>query len=243
MYQLDSEHLANAIRRAYTDTGMMNEYLMQQYLNQLQQGVLKKILPSVLKDYTVDGTNRFFHTYEDYSETTGLNPNSHTYDEAISSEALNQKNERDKRSFDKQAYKFLYTLRHTVFEDGMDNEAIAMFSDMMERNKFVSITWLQEFWAEHQDESPVVEGIIRIIGRIDDKAYWKPLMSIVRSGLTDKSKPVQEASIMVVESWRTVACYQALKQTQFAKGWIKDYALEVMLELEEELQDEIHQED
>lgn len=242
MYQLDSEHLANVIRRAYIDTGVMNEYLMQQYLDQLQQGILKQILPSVLQDNTVDGTNRFFHTYEDYSEATGFKPKSQANDEATSSEALNQKNERDKKLFDKQAYKFLYTLRHTIFEDGMDNEAIVMFNDMMDRNKFVSITWLQEFWAEHQDESPVVEGIIRIIGRIDDKAYWKPLMSIVRSGLTDKNKPVQEASIIVVESWRTVACYQALKQTQFAEGWIKDYAFEVMLELEEELQDEIHQE-
>ena len=65
-------------------------------------------------------------------------------------------------------------------------------------------------------------------------------MSIVRAGLTDKSKPVQESSIMVVESWRTLACYQALKQTQFAEGWIKDYATEVMLELEDELKDEIH---
>ena len=240
MYQLDSERLANVIRHAYTDTGVINDFLMQQYLNQLQQGVLKQILPSMLHDYTVDGSNKFYHTYEDYSETTGIKPTPYNNDEATTNEALNRKNERDKCLFDKQAYKFLYTLRHTLFEDGMDNEVTAMFSAMMKQNKYVSISWLQEFWAEHQDESPVVEGVIRIIGRIDDKAYWKPLMSIVRSGLTDESRPVQEASIIVIESWRTLACYQALKQTRFADGWIKDYALEVMAELEEELQDEIH---
>jgi len=241
MYQLDSKHLANIIRHAYTDTGVKNDYLMQQYLELLKQGILRQIMPSTLQDNTVDGSKRFFHAYEDYSENTGIKPKSCNQDEATTTEALNQKNERDKKAFDRQAYKFLYTLRHTLFEDGMDNDAVAMFNEMMERNKYVSIGWLQEFWAEHQEEAAVVEGVIRIIGHIEDKAYWKPLMSIVRAGLTDKSKPVQEASIIVIESWRTMACYQALKQTQFVEGWIKDYATEVMLELEEELQDEIRQ--
>ena len=111
---------------------------------------------------------------------------------------------------------------------------------MQKQNKYVAICWLQEFWAEHQADAAVAEGVTRLIGSIEDKAYWKPLMSIVRSGLTDQNKPVQEAAIMVIESWRTLACYQALKQTQFAAGWIKDYATEVMLELEEELKDEIY---
>lgn len=122
----------------------------------------------------------------------------------------------------------------------MDNEATAMFARFTGRNKYVAISWLQELWTDYQADSAVSEGIIRIIGRIDDKAYWKPLMSIVRSGLTDTSQAVQEASIMVIESWCTLACYQALRQTQLPDGWISDYASDVMHELEEELADEIH---
>ncbi len=244
MYQFDAERLQKFIQRAYTDSGTFNDLLVQAYLSQLEKGDLRKIEPAQLFDLlfiaSSNDTNKSIPQFAAYDDTTGRKKCFQTSEDWTSTEAINQKNESDKQTFDKQTYKFLYLLRHTVFEDGMDNEATLFFQEMQEKNKYVAICWLQEFWSEHQEESAVVEGIVRIIGRIADKAYWKPLMSIVRAGLTDKSKPVQESSIMVVESWRTLACYQALKQTQFAEGWIKDYATEVMLELEDELKDEIH---
>ena len=243
MYQFDAERLQGFIQRAYTDSGTLNDLLVQAYLIQLKKGDLRKIEPSQLVDLlfsSSNDSNKTIPQFGAFDDTTGKRKCLQASEDWTSTEAINQKNESDKKEFDKQSYKFLYLLRHTVFEDGMDNEATLFFQEMQGRNKFVAICWLQEFWSEHQDEAAVVEGIVRIIGRITDKAYWKPLMSIVRSGLTDKSKPVQEASIMVVESWRTLACYQALKQTQFVDGWIKDYATEVMLELEDELKNEIH---
>lgn len=244
MYQFDAERLQGFIQRAYTDSGTLNDLLVQAYLTQLKEGDLRKIEPSQLVDLlfmtSSNDSNKTIPQFGAFNDTTGRTKCVQANEDWTSTEAINQKNEFDKQAFDKQSYKFLYLLRHTVFEDGMENEATSFFQIMQEKNKYVAICWLQEFWSEHQDESTVVEGIVRIIGRITDKAYWKPLMSIVRSGLTDKSKPVQEASIMVVESWRTLACYQALKQTQFPDGWIKDYATEVMLELEDELKDEIH---
>lgn len=244
MYQFDAERLKGFIQRAYTDSGTLNDFLVQAYLTKLKKGDLRKIEPSQLVDLLLitssNDSNKTIPQFEAFDDTTGRTKCVQASEDRTSTDAINQKNESDKQAFDKQAYKFLYLLRHTVFEDGMGNDATLFFQEMQERNKFVAICWLQEFWSEHQDEASVVEGIVRIIGRIDDKAYWKPLMSIVRSGLTDKSKPVQEASIMVVESWRTFACYQALKQTQFADSWIKDYATDVMLELEDELKNEIH---
>ena len=244
MYQFDIERLRGFIQRAYTDSGTLNDLLVQAYLDQLKKGNLRKIEPSQLVDLLLfsssNDSNNTIPQFWAFDDTTGRKKCVQASEDWTNTEAINQKNESDKNAFDRQSYKFLYLLRHTVFEDGMENEATLFFQEMQGRNKYVAICWLQEFWSEHQDDSAVVEGIVRIIGRIADKAYWKPLMSIVRSGLTDKSKPVQEASIMVVESWRTLACYQALKQTQFADGWIKDYATEVMLELEDELKNEIH---
>ena len=244
MYQFDIERLRGFIQRAYTDSGTLNDLLVQAYLDQLKKGNLRKIEPSQLVDLLLfsssNDSNNTIPQFWAFDDTTGRKKCVQASEDWTNTEAINQKNESDKKAFDRQSYKFLYLLRHTVFEDGMENEATLFFQEMQGRNKYVAICWLQEFWSEHQDDSAVVEGIVRIIGRIADKAYWKPLMSIVRSGLTDKSKPVQEASIMVVESWRTLACYQALKQTQFADGWIKDYATEVMLELEDELKNEIH---
>lgn len=243
MYQLDSERLENIIQRAYTDSGSLNDLLVQTYLAQLKEGALRKIEPSLLIDLLFQSISsdkeEIQPSYIAFDDTTGK-VGFLSNDDGTSTAVINQKNEIDKQEFDKQSYKFLYLLRHTVFEDGMENEATSFFRKMQERNKYVAICWLQEFWSDHQEEPSVVEGIVRIIGSITDKAYWKPLISIVRSGLTDKSKPVQEAAIMVVESWRTLACYQALKQTQFEDGWIKDYAKEVMIELEDELKDEIH---
>lgn len=244
MYQFDAERLQLFIQHAYTDSGTLNDLLVQAYLTQLKKGNLRKIEPSQIVDLLLlsssKDSNNTMPQYGAFDDTTGRKQCVMATDDGTSTHAINQKNESDKHEFDRNAYKFLYLLRHTVFEDGMENEVTQFFEKMQKRNKYVAICWLQEFWSEHQDEDVVVEGIIRIIGRITDNAYWKPLMSIVRSGLTDKSKPVQEASIMVVESWRTVECYKALKQTKFADGWIKDYATEIILELETELINEIH---
>ena len=242
MYQLDNKRLADVIQHAYNDTGLLNDYVMQEYLALLQQGLLKQTKTPPINIHPIEGSDQPYFGFFGYAEATSGNTIRVDIEESTSSEAINRKNEEDKECFDKQSYKFLYTLRHTVFEDGMDNETNAMFDRMTSQNKYVAIVWLQEFWAEHQEEAVVLEGVIRLIGRIRDKAYWKSLMSIVRTGLTDKSESVQEAAVMVTESWRTHACYQALKQTQFSDGWIKDYASEVLSELEEELKDEIYKE-
>lgn len=241
MSQLNSKRFADIIQHAYTDTGMLNEIIMQRYLELLRLGVLKEIFPQKLFSSSAQSSDKFFSLYDVFSEASGETRSHYDGDAITSSEAINLNNERDKERFDKQSYKFLYTLRHTVFEDGMDNDATEMFSRMTKQNKYVAICWLHDLWADHQEEPAVVEGIIRLIGGINDKAYWKTLMSIVRAGLSDKNESVQEAAVMVTEAWRTLACYQALQQTHLPDGWIKDYAIEVMEELEEELRDEIHQ--
>lgn len=244
MYQLDSERLQHVIQRGYTDSGSLNDILVQAYIDQLQKGALRKIEPSQLVEFlyssSINDSNKTIPQYGAFVESTGKRVCSQADEDLTSTEAINLKNEQDRDYFNSQAYRFQFVLRHTVFEDGMENDATMLFDQMLHKNYFVAIYWLQEFWAEHQDDPAIFEGIVRLIGRIEDKAYWKPLMSIVRSGLTDKSKPVQESAIMVVESWRTLSCYYALKHTQFTEGWIKDYAEEVLLELEDELLDEIH---
>ncbi len=244
MYHLDNNRLRNIIQHAYTDSGILNDMLLQVYLEQLQKGELRKIEPlqltALLYSLTANDNNSTATASCEYADTTAKKRPNQNIEELTSTEAINRKNEEDKKLFDKHSYQFLYTLRHILFEDGMENEATVFFDRMLKQNKYVAICWLQEFWAEHQSDAAVAEGVTHLIGSVEDKAYWKPLMSIVRSGLTDKNKPVQEAAIMVIESWRTIACYQALKQTRFPAGWIKDYATEVMLELEEELKDEIY---
>lgn len=244
MYHLDNERFRNIIQHAYTDSGILNDMLLQVYLEQLQKGELRKIAPSqptaLMNSFSENYSKSTVTSSCEYADTTAKNRLNQNIEELTSTEAINHKNEADKKQFDKQAYQFLYILRHTLFEDDTENEITIFFSRMQKQNKYVAICWLQEFWSEHQTDAAVAEGVTRLIGRIEDKAYWKPLMSIVRAGLTDQNKAVQEAAIMVIESWRTLACYQALKQTQFAAGWIKDYASEVMLELEEELKDEIY---
>lgn len=243
MYQLDKKILADAIQHAYNDTGVINDFLVQEYLSLLIKGSLKDILPIKINALSVDSNEKPFHLYDYYSKTSGYFKSCSDSGVSTTDDSINFINERDRKQFDKQSYKFLYTLRHTLFEDGMDNEATYMFNKMTTRNKYVAIAWLYDLWADNQSEPVVVEGILRLMGRINDRAYWKSLMAIVRAGLTDKDESVSEAAIMVIESWRTIACYQALKQTQFSEGWIKDYAIDVLQELEEELKDEIYKED
>lgn len=240
----DKRKVEQILKLADTDTSSIETLMMQHYLDSVnREDVSMNIFATSpmsrrMHPQQKSENNTNWVTYESNSEDRKVPfvlDNSET-----SSLAVRDANERDHQYFCQNEYKFLYTLRHSVFEDGCDNEATELFNSMLSRNKYVAIAWLYEFWCDHQDDSIVFKGIIRLIGRVSDKGYWKTLFSIVRNGFTDKDTEVQEAAIMVAESWRNKNCLEALKNTVYASPWIRNYANQIIEELTEELADEIH---
>ena len=61
------------------------------------------------------------------------------------------------------------------------------------------------------------------------------MLTLVTSGIASQHSEDQEAAIMVVEKWRTKECLEALLNTTFGSDWVKEYAMQVVEELKEEL--------
>lgn len=240
----DKRYLEQLLKLADTDTSFIATNLMQQIKNAVNAEKLNisfyATSMSASNSQLQQESRSVFDTLTYASSSEGRKLASVFDDSETSNIAVQDANEREMNLFRRNEYKFLYTLRHTVFEDGCNNEATNLFDSMLQKNKYVAISWLYEFWCDHQDDPIVFEGLIRLIGRITDKGYWKTLFSIVRNGFSDNNPEIQEAAIMVAESWRTKACLVALSNTSYESPWIRNYANQVIEELKEELANEIH---
>ena len=62
------------------------------------------------------------------------------------------------------------------------------------------------------------------------------MLSMVTTGLSSPHSEDQEAAIMVVEKWRTKECLEAMCNTTYGSDWVKEYAMQVIEELKNELE-------
>ncbi len=145
--------------------------------------------------------------------------------------------------FNKRQAKFVYLLHHTIFEDGIENEATEFFSKLFKKDPCISLFWLSGVYTDNMSDVAVVEGILRIISMLDAIEYRKYILPVVKASFSDKNVEIQEAAIMVAENWRNKMCLEALQTTQFASKWIQKYANQVIEELKDELADEISEDD
>ena len=137
--------------------------------------------------------------------------------------------------FNKNNLKFKYVLHHTDFEDGYLNEAMEMFDEYYKADPCISLLWMSGFYSENIEDKVVLEGLLRILSRLDILSYRKYVIPLVKASFNAIDPAVQEAAIMVAENWRDEMCLTALRQTAFSSSWISDYAEKVIDELSEEL--------
>ena len=149
----------------------------------------------------------------------------------------NQNNEAYLHALKSNSQSFINNLKHTVFEDCEENEVILQIKQYIEENAFATYLWLHYIYSNHQNDSHIIAGLLRIIGTLDLKNDEDLLLPMAIAALNHNSSEAQEAAVMVMENWRTQNCLDALKNTQFASEWMKAYATSVIEELEEELRE------
>ena len=119
------------VSMANTDTNSQNERLVQFYLEKLSKNELafniQASTASAILGILEDSGFSYCDTPYISGDTVIKNKGYNQEFSETSNSAINGANERDHSYFERQSYKFLYTLRHTVFEDGFDNEATALF--------------------------------------------------------------------------------------------------------------------
>lgn len=149
---------------------------------------------------------------------------------------INQINEDFYRFLERHSAVFVWTLRHTDFEDGIENAPISEVKNYIRKNRFVTFSWLHSIYSSNQKDSDVIAAILRIIGMTVDNEDYDKLLPLVKAGLSDNSSKAQEAAIMVIEKWRSKNCLDAIQTAQFQSKWIREYAKQIELELITELE-------
>lgn len=130
---------------------------------------------------------------------------------------------------------FIYTLTHSYFEDGMDNDAISALKSYFDLSPYPAISWFATLFNSHLQEPNITYRLLRCICDRTYSKYSKNLISFVRGSLNDKNIEVQEAAIMVLERWRTKECLDVIESTKYVNPLLEDYANTLKEELREEL--------
>lgn len=150
-------------------------------------------------------------------------------------EDVNKANERFMKSLELQSKDFVRTLAWTDFEDGMENEITNMVASYMEKNRYVTFCWLNKIFNANRSRPNITSGLLRTLAMVVNKNDAGIMLSMVTAGLASPHSEDQEAAIMVVEKWRTKECLEAMCNTTYGSDWLKEYAMQVVEELKEEL--------
>lgn len=130
----------------------------------------------------------------------------------------------------------LYLMRHTVVEDGYENEVVQYLQPYYAENPQMTLFWLYGLYAKYMDDRIVFSSILDILYCLDVRqSDMRFMISLIENGLNSKMSVIQEAAIKVTEKWRTIECLVALRQATYASNWIKKYAGKVMAEISNEL--------
>lgn len=156
--------------------------------------------------------------------------------DSTSSVDINQNNRAFFSLLSKRSQTFVWLLKHTDFEDGIENDITKEVYGYIKKNEFVTYAWLNSIFSNHQNNADVLAGLLRVVGmtvRVEDTDMLLPM---VKAGLSDPQSKTQEAALMVIEQWRTLNCLTALETAPaFTSSWICDYAEQIKLELIEEI--------
>ena len=148
---------------------------------------------------------------------------------------VNIANEQFRQYLDSQTNEFIRELMWTDFEDGMENDITRKVGEYMGQNRYVTYCWLNKIFNDNRSKPIVSSGVLRSLAMVVNKNDADIMLSMVTSGIASQHSEDQEAAIMVVEKWRTKECLDALLNTTFGSDWVKEYAMQVIEELKEEL--------
>lgn len=148
---------------------------------------------------------------------------------------INLANEQFRLYLESQTNGFINTLVWTDFEDGMENEVTRQIGEYMEKNRYVTYCWLNKIFNDNRSRPTVTSGLLRTMAMVVNKNDADIMLSMVTSGIASQHSEDQEAAIMVIEKWRTKECLDAMLNTTYGSDWVREYAMQVMAELKEEL--------
>lgn len=158
-----------------------------------------------------------------------------TVSENTRADDINIANEQFCQYLESQTDGFISTLIWTDFEDGMENEITRQVGEYMERNRYVTFCWLNRIFNSNREKPTITSALLRTLAMVVNSSDANIMLSMVAAGVASVHSEDQEAAIMVIEKWRTKECLDAMLNTTYGSDWVREYALQVIAELKEEL--------
>lgn len=182
----------------------------------------------------------FFYNTNYFSLDAFFSKNNSTNSESVEKENRNHIDKLRNNEF-----YFVQILLYSSFEDGNSNEAIEYIKEQLSINSVATSSWMAEFFVKNKnrddDRIEILYGLLRIIAYLNDRDCFDyihgNLLLILQTALQSDIVYLQEAALMVIESWRDNDCLYLLKRLEFEDSYIQKYADIIKNELTSELED------
>lgn len=151
---------------------------------------------------------------------------------STSTEAIELENRRHLDNLRKEESLFINMLLQSDFEDGFTNDAIEYINEAL-KNSFATCMWIAELFEKYSkrtDEKAknVIYGLLKIIAFLGNHNcfdYVKSvLLLILRAAMHSGQDYMQEAALMVIESWHSHEALDLLSENDYAASpYIRKY--------------------
>lgn len=94
---------------------------------------------------------------------------------------------------------------------------------------------INEIFLENIDNADIVTKIFRAFSYLKYEETYPNAQTMCLASLSVNNNEIKEAAIQLFEAWRNKEALELLKKIDITEKWLKEYAEQVMAEIEEEL--------
>ena len=120
------------------------------------------------------------------------------------------------------------------FDFGYDSKSEMLLKEEFKQNETATKSWLNSLFLEYYDNITVLTGILRILGRFEEKLIFPEGMAMALGGFSHKSDEVKELCIRAFENWGSKNSLKVLRNTKVEINWLQEYINEIVTSLEKE---------
>lgn len=128
--------------------------------------------------------------------------------------------------------KIIKLIKEGDFEFGYENKIDEFVDTHIKKNGSLTKEWLNDIYLKNYSNKTILLGILRIFSRMDLK-YANPQGPTMALGvLSNSDSEIVEMGIRAFENWSSYGHIKVLKQLQLPEGWLNEYLISVVKNLE-----------
>ena len=127
------------------------------------------------------------------------------------------------------------TIIEESFEFGIKSKSEIIIEEQLSINALATRNWLNTIFIDYFDDERIIIGILRIIGRFDERIIFPQGQTMALAALSHKSTEIKELGVRAFENWGTYNSINVLENIDLDIEWLSDYKNQVIEDMKEEL--------